>query len=97
MVNNTPDGRSPIAVAIHWASQVTTISIEMVLPLLLGVWVDRWLHTKAVFTVLGGSLGLWLGIWTLMRIAKELAAQDKGPKTGNKESDRQGREKHDGP
>jgi F0F1-type ATP synthase assembly protein I len=84
MVNNTPDGRSPIAVAIHWASQVTTISVEMVLPLLLGVWVDRWLNTKAVFAILGGILGLWVGIWNLMRIAKELAAEDNGPKTGKK-------------
>jgi F0F1-type ATP synthase assembly protein I len=77
MVNNIPDGRSPIAVATHWASQVTTISIEMVLPILLGVWADQKLGTKAVFTILGGIAGLWLGVWSLMRIAKELAAGDK--------------------
>lgn len=77
MVNNLPDGRSPIAVAIHWASQVTTISVEMVLPALLGVWADQKLGTKAVFTILGGILGLWLGVWNLMRIAKELDKSDK--------------------
>ena len=77
MVNNIPDGRSPIAVAMHWATQVTTISIEMVLPILLGVWVDHRLGTKVVFTILGGIGGLWLGIWNLIRVAKVLAAGDK--------------------
>jgi F0F1-type ATP synthase assembly protein I len=77
MTNNVPDGRSAIAVAMQWASQVTTVSIEMVLPILLGVWADRRWGTKAVFTILGGIAGLWLGIWNLIRIAKVLAAGDK--------------------
>ena len=83
MANNIPDGRSPIAVAMHWASQVTTISIEMVLPILLGVWADRRLGTKAVFTILGAACGLWLGIWSLLRIAKVLAAGDNKQGTGD--------------
>ena len=84
MVNNIPDGRSPIAVAMQWASQVTTISIEMVLPLLLGVWVDRRLGSRALFTILGGIAGLWLGIWNLIRLAKVLAAGDKKWGIGDK-------------
>ena len=92
MVNNIPDARSPIAVAMHWASQVTTISIEMVLPILFGVWVDRRLGTKVVFTILGGVGGLWLGIWNLIRIAKVLAAGDKEQGFGGKG---QGSEKKD--
>jgi F0F1-type ATP synthase assembly protein I len=62
---------------MHWASQVMTISIEMVLPVLLGVWADRSWGTKFAFTMLGAAAGLWLGIWSLMRIAKQLAAGDK--------------------
>ena len=57
MTSNLPDGRSPLAVAMNWASQVTTISIEMVLPILLGVWADRSWGTKAVFTILGAVAG----------------------------------------
>ncbi len=83
MVNNIRDGRSPIAVAMHWASQVTAISVEMVLPILLGVWVDSRLGIKAVFAVLGGICGLWLGIWNLLRIAKVLAAGDKKQASGS--------------
>lgn len=76
MVNNIPDGRSPIAVAFHWASQVTTISVEMALPMLLGVWVDQNLGTKVVFALIGVALGLWLGIWSLLRIAKIIGSED---------------------
>jgi hypothetical protein len=83
MNSNNPDGRSPLAVAVHWASQVTTVSVQMVLPILLGVWVDRSWGTKAVFTILGAAAGLWLGIWNLIRIARALADGDVLGKQGN--------------
>jgi hypothetical protein len=70
MVHNTPDARSPIAVAVHWASQVTTISIEMVLPILAGAWADTKLGTKFILTLLGAATGLWLGLWSLIRLGK---------------------------
>ncbi|MCC6123849.1 MAG: AtpZ/AtpI family protein [Pirellulales bacterium] len=88
MVNKIPDDRAPIAVAMHWATQVTTISLEMVIPILLGVWADRRLGTKALFTILGGIAGLWLGIWTLIRVAKVLAAGDRKRNSGAKKQDR---------
>jgi F0F1-type ATP synthase assembly protein I len=89
MVNNAPDGRSPIAVAMQWASEVTTISVEMVVPILLGLWIDRQLGTKVVFLLVGTALGLWLGIWSLLRIAKRVSADDKesGGRRKNSESD----------
>jgi hypothetical protein len=77
MVNNIPDGRSPIAVAMRWASQVTTICIEMVLPIVLGVWADRRLGTKFAMTLLGVAAGLWLGIWSLIRLGKTVEAEDR--------------------
>jgi F0F1-type ATP synthase assembly protein I len=86
MSNNLPDGRSPLAVAMQWASQVTTISVEMVVPILLGVWADRRWGTKAVFTILGAVAGLWLGLWSLLRLARAFNADDKknGSTTKNK-------------
>jgi F0F1-type ATP synthase assembly protein I len=82
MVNNIPDGRSPIAVAMNWATQVTTISIEMVLPIVLGVWADRRLGTKVVFTILGAIAGLWLGIWSLIRMTRDIEEDEKKDKQG---------------
>jgi F0F1-type ATP synthase assembly protein I len=92
MTNNAPDGRSPIAMAMQWASQVTTISIEMVAPILLGVWADRSWGTKSVFTILGSIAGLWLGIWSLIRMTQGMGESTKkdnarqGKINGNKES-----------
>jgi F0F1-type ATP synthase assembly protein I len=85
MADNLPDGRSPIAIAMHWASQVTTIAIEMVLPVLLGVWADKRLGTKGVFSLVGAIAGLWLGMWSLLRIAKILSADENGD--GEKKKD----------
>jgi hypothetical protein len=61
---------------MRWASQVTTICIEMVLPIVLGVWADRRLGTKFAMTLLGVAAGLWLGIWSLIRLGKTVEAED---------------------
>jgi len=64
------DERAPIAVAFDWASRVTTISIGMIVPGVLGYWIDQRLRTKALFTTLGFGLGVSLGIWQLARLSK---------------------------
>ena len=55
---------------MQWASTVMSISLEMVLPALLGVWLDRWLGTGMVFLVLGAILGFTSGMWHLLKLAK---------------------------
>ena len=55
---------------MHWASTVMSISMEMVLPALLGIWLDRWLGTGMVFLVLGSILGFTSGMWHLLKLAK---------------------------
>ncbi|MCA9102565.1 MAG: AtpZ/AtpI family protein [Pirellulales bacterium] len=69
-----PDGRSALAVALSWVSTLTTVALEMALPCLAGVWLDRRLGTRIVFTVLGAMGGLALGVYHLIKIA---AAQNK--------------------
>ncbi len=58
-----------MAQAMAWVSRITTISFEMVLPGLLGIWVDRKLGTKVLFTLLGFAAGLTVAVWHLVRIA----------------------------
>jgi len=74
-----PDDRSAIARAAGWASQVTGICAEMVVPLLLGYGLDRWLGIPAVFAILGGGLGLLLGMWSVMRLADSMQRRDTHP------------------
>lgn len=53
---------------MEWTSRLTTVSLEMVLPGVLGHWVDRQLGTGMVFLVLGVVLGLTTGMWHLIRM-----------------------------
>jgi hypothetical protein len=69
-VTDFPDDRSAIARAVQLASSVTTVSLEMVLPVLVGHWIDRWLGVNAVFAILGGTVGLTAGIWSLVRMTQ---------------------------
>ncbi len=65
-----PDNRAPWAVAWGWASLAISVALEMVLPGLLGYWIDRRLRTVMVFLVLGLALGMTAGLMHLIRIAK---------------------------
>ncbi len=55
-----------MAIALVWVSRITTISIQMVLPGVVGYWIDQQLRTKALFTLLGFGLGMGIGMWQLI-------------------------------
>lgn len=61
-----------MAEAAAWGSRVTTIALEMALPGLFGLWIDRQLGTVLVFLVLGVMLGMTVGMLHLVRMAKTL-------------------------
>jgi len=82
-VTDSPDDRPPLARAAEWTSRVTTISLEMVLPGLVGLWIDQKLGTKALFLVLGVILGFATGLWSLIRLSDTSKSAD-GP-TSDKE------------
>lgn len=65
-----PDQRSPIAVGIAWASRVMTISLTMVVPGLVGYWVDGKLGTKLLFLLVGMILGMGTAMWQLLQLAR---------------------------
>jgi len=67
-VDDSPDQRPPLVVAAEWTSRVTTISLEMVLPGLIGFWIDRQLGTVMVFLVLGVIVGMTAGMIHLVRL-----------------------------
>lgn len=67
-VTNPSDDRSAIARAYGWTAQITTISLEMVLPALGGVWLDGKLGTKFLFLIAGAVLGFVVGFWHLLKL-----------------------------
>ena len=69
-----------MAKAMSWVSMVSSISTSMVLPGLIGYWVDLKLGTKVVFTCLGFGFGLSIGIWKLLQLTQQTqqSPQDRG-------------------
>jgi F0F1-type ATP synthase assembly protein I len=47
------------------------IAFGMVVPAVIGIWLDRLLGTVVLFAILGTILGMALGFWQLLKIAKE--------------------------
>jgi ATP synthase protein I len=72
------DDRSPLVLALEWTSRITTIALEMVLPCLVGFWLDQWLGTWVVLVVLGAIVGFAAGMWQLIQLSKPSRGKDKG-------------------
>jgi hypothetical protein len=70
-VTKPSDDRSALAKGMAWAMRAMTVSLEMVVPGLLGIWLDRIFGTVAILTALGFGGGLTLAIWHLVQIGKE--------------------------
>ncbi len=74
------DDRSLLARAAGWASNATTISVEMVVPILLGAWVDQRLGIKGPFVILGAVIGFSAGLWSLLRLVEPLRHDSRRPR-----------------
>ena len=60
---------SPMAAAMQWTSRITTVSMEMVLPGLGGLWLDQHWGTQFI-APLGFVFGVTLGMWHLIQLTK---------------------------
>lgn len=80
-----PERRPPLAEALEWSSRITTVALEMVVPAVLGWWVDQKLGTVVVFVVLGAAVGMTTAIVHLLRMTSAARPGD-GPGGETKES-----------
>ena len=78
-MTESPDDRSPLAVAAVWASLATTIALEMALPAMLGHWLDERWNTRPVFVLLGVLVGLTTGLIHLVRLGAKMNRRDNDP------------------
>jgi hypothetical protein len=76
-VTEPGDDRSPLAAALAWSSTIVTISLEMVIPGLIGYWIDQRLGTQVVFVLLGFAVGMVLFVWQLMRLTAGRKGHDQ--------------------
>jgi hypothetical protein len=77
-----------MAIAAAWVSRLTAISLEMVVPGLIGYWLDQKLGSRIVLTLIGFGIGLSLGTWHLIRLA-QTGEQGKPSGGENNSSDQQ--------
>ena len=78
-MTNNADDRAPAAKAIALVSQITTISLMMVIPAILGYFVDQWLNTVAVFTVVGLVFGVAAAVQQMIRLVKSMNKSNPKP------------------
>ena len=80
----SPDNRPPMAIALEWVSRITAVAMAMVLPGLLGYWLDSKLGTGFLAPV-GFVVGIVGGMWSLLALT---GAVGKRRRTGRDRSAR---------
>lgn len=92
MVEDSPK-RHPVATGIEWASRITTVALMMVLPGILGQWLDEKWSTNFL-GLTGFALGNVAGIWYLLKMTQILAAgppsREMKPQDGTISGDKSG-------
>lgn len=80
-----------MAKATAAASRAMTVAMEMVLPGVLGLWLDKRLGTWLLFTLLGFIFGLTLAIWHLLKMTKPVRPRNRGESHSEDNAPRTGR------
>ena len=78
-MESPPDNRPPMASAMRWVSTATTVSLEMAIPAVVGVFLDKRFDTLPWLTVIGALLGLGTGMTHLLKIAGSPVARQESP------------------
>lgn len=69
-----PDSPSPLALGFAWAYRILAVAAEMVLPGVLGDWLDKRLGTQFL-SLVGFGVGITVGIWHLVLMTRKDARQ----------------------
>lgn len=64
------DDRSPMAQALAQGSQVTAISLMMVIPAIIGHFIDQRLGTLILFTGIGFVVGVAAAVFQLVQLVR---------------------------
>jgi F0F1-type ATP synthase assembly protein I len=76
------ESQSLLSVGIALASRITTIALELSVPVAVGFGLDRWYSTSPWATILGALLGFVLFMLHTVRIASEFTRESNRPGAG---------------
>jgi len=68
-LKHRPGDPNAMARAMQWVSRITTVALEMVIPAVIGTWLDGQLETSFL-GLLGLLIGVPLGLWHLIKMTK---------------------------
>ena len=71
------DDRSPTAKAMSIVSQITTIGLLAIVPIVIGSWADDWLGTKPIFILVSVVFGFVAAGFQLMQLVRKLQEDRK--------------------
>ncbi len=75
---------APMAEAMRWVAVITSVGLEMIIPILIGSWIDKtWSTSFAVW--IGLVIGPAFGFWHLLILTR---VQGPGSGSGKKTEDR---------
>jgi F0F1-type ATP synthase assembly protein I len=72
------DDRPPMANAMRWVHQITSIAIEMALPPLVGLWLDERWRTGPWLVAVGAILGFTAAMVHLLALARQNGRRETG-------------------
>lgn len=64
------DGRSSMARGMMWASQISTLGLEVALPALGGYWLDQRWGTSPIFVIVGVFLGFGISLYSIVKLSQ---------------------------
>lgn len=71
-MSNPSDGdRLSIARGMMWATQISTLGLEIALPALGGYWLDQSWGTKPWLLIAGAMLGILVFSFSVIRLSRE--------------------------
>ena len=85
---------SSITEAYHWVSILMTVTMEMVLPIWGGSWLDKRWETGPALTIVGAALGMFAAITHLMQLTST-KSKSKSPRDKTSQDDSRNANKRD--
>jgi F0F1-type ATP synthase assembly protein I len=94
-VTGPADDRSPMAVGIAMASMIISIGLEMVIPGLIGYWLDGRFGTGPLLLLIGFAIGIAAAGWQLTRLVAKLSAANSKRANSKRDSSKRDSSKPD--
>jgi F0F1-type ATP synthase assembly protein I len=86
-VIRSTESRSPLAVGMEWATKISVIATEFVVPMVLGYFFDKMVGSSPLFVLVGSLSGFLLGTIHAIKLAGPVQDRRAGSKVNRPSGD----------